>query len=61
MDKWKLLNEETATLVTVMVIEGILAFLVGGLFFCKGSFVGKKFFQCFFTIASAHPDTFSAG
>ena len=30
MDKWKLLDEETATLVMITVIEGILAFLVGG-------------------------------
>ena len=63
MDKWKLLDEETATLVMITVIEGILAFLVGGsgegVFFSR-SFVGEKFCQSF-TKASAHPDSLSAG
>ena len=39
MDRWKLLNEETATLVMVTVIEGIFAFLVGeggSVYFDKG-------------------------
>ena len=60
MDRWKLLNEETAPLVMVTVIERVFAFLVGRRFFNKGSFVGKKFCQ-FSTKASAHPDTVSAG
>ena len=43
MDRWKLLNEETAPLVTVTVIEGVFAFLVGRGVLIKGSFVGKSF------------------